>query len=235
MPCGKFGDDVDEHDVRVVAPSQLLGARRADVPCADDRHFLRRPRVLCGRPAVSRAGDDRVCDLARPDGGRVVAGRLHVVGHARPLADHARRSRAPVGRRRRVSSRWRSISIPESIIAIGLTLFWPVYFGAEPWVGSKTRRHRRSSRRARDRDRRSGRRRGRRRRRRRGSAGRGRRTPRAAARAASKGCRRSGRRTLDVRVLVGDVAGDVKEQAVRELHDVGLVDRRDLAAAVGRA
>ena len=30
------------------------------------------------------------------------------------------------------------MSIPESIIAIGLTLFWPLYFGAEPWVGSKT-------------------------------------------------------------------------------------------------
>ena len=36
------------------------------------------------------------------------------------------------------SSRWRSIITPESIIAIGLTLFWPVYFGAEPCVGSNT-------------------------------------------------------------------------------------------------
>src|SRR5919198_216670 len=30
------------------------------------------------------------------------------------------------------------MSIPESICAIGLTLFWPAYFGAEPCVGSKT-------------------------------------------------------------------------------------------------
>ena len=36
------------------------------------------------------------------------------------------------------SSRWRSIITPESIIAIGLTRFWPVYLGAEPCVGSKT-------------------------------------------------------------------------------------------------
>ena len=27
---------------------------------------------------------------------------------------------------------------PESIIAIGLTLFWPAYFGADPCVGSNT-------------------------------------------------------------------------------------------------
>jgi hypothetical protein len=37
-----------------------------------------------------------------------------------------------------VSSRWRSMSIPDSICAIGFALFWPAYFGAEPCVGSKT-------------------------------------------------------------------------------------------------
>jgi hypothetical protein len=36
------------------------------------------------------------------------------------------------------SSRWRSISTPDSIMAVGLTLFWPAYFGAEPWVGSNS-------------------------------------------------------------------------------------------------
>ena len=36
------------------------------------------------------------------------------------------------------SSRWRSINMPDSICAIGLTLFWPAYFGALPWVGSNT-------------------------------------------------------------------------------------------------
>src|SRR5438067_7653012 len=36
------------------------------------------------------------------------------------------------------SSRWRSISTPDSITAIGLTLFWPAYLGALPWVASKT-------------------------------------------------------------------------------------------------
>ena len=30
------------------------------------------------------------------------------------------------------------MSFPDRIIAIGLTLFWPVYFGAEPCVASKT-------------------------------------------------------------------------------------------------
>ena len=36
-----------------------------------------------------------------------------------------------------VSSRCRSISTPESISAVGLTLFWPLYLGAEPCVASK--------------------------------------------------------------------------------------------------
>ena len=36
-----------------------------------------------------------------------------------------------------VSSRWRSISTPDSSSAVGLTLFWPLYLGAEPWVASK--------------------------------------------------------------------------------------------------
>ena len=30
------------------------------------------------------------------------------------------------------------MSFPERIIAVGLTLFWPLYFGAEPCVASKT-------------------------------------------------------------------------------------------------
>ena len=30
------------------------------------------------------------------------------------------------------------MSLPERIIAVGFTLFWPVYFGAEPWVASNT-------------------------------------------------------------------------------------------------
>ena len=33
---------------------------------------------------------------------------------------------------------WRSMSMPESIIAIGFTLFCPAYLGALPWVGSKS-------------------------------------------------------------------------------------------------
>ncbi len=36
------------------------------------------------------------------------------------------------------SPRWRSISTPESIIAVGLALFWPAYLGAEPCVGSNS-------------------------------------------------------------------------------------------------
>ena len=30
------------------------------------------------------------------------------------------------------------MSLPDRIIAVGLTLFWPLYFGAEPCVASKT-------------------------------------------------------------------------------------------------
>ena len=37
-----------------------------------------------------------------------------------------------------VSLRCRSIITPDSIIAIGLTLFMPAYLGALPWVGSKS-------------------------------------------------------------------------------------------------
>ena len=33
---------------------------------------------------------------------------------------------------------WRSISAPDRIIAVGLALSRPAYFGAEPWTGSKT-------------------------------------------------------------------------------------------------
>ena len=36
-------DDVDEHDVGVVAPRELLRAGRADVPGSDDRDFLSHP------------------------------------------------------------------------------------------------------------------------------------------------------------------------------------------------
>src|SRR2546422_5325071 len=34
--------------------------------------------------------DDRVGDLRRADGGRVVAARLHVIGHRLPFGDHGR-------------------------------------------------------------------------------------------------------------------------------------------------
>ena len=37
-----------------------------------------------------------------------------------------------------VSFNQSSISFEVKSIAIGLTLYWPAYFGAEPWVGSKT-------------------------------------------------------------------------------------------------
>ena len=36
------------------------------------------------------------------------------------------------------SSRWWSIITPDSIIAVGLALFCPAYFGAEPWTGSNS-------------------------------------------------------------------------------------------------
>ncbi len=39
LPLGQALLDVDEHDVRVVAPRELLGAGRADVARTDDRDF----------------------------------------------------------------------------------------------------------------------------------------------------------------------------------------------------
>ena len=123
------------------------------------------------------------------------------------------------------------MSIPESIIAIGFTLFWPAYFGAEPCVGSKT------------------------------AASVPMLPPGASPSPPIRPGREVGDDVavevrqhehvvllgpldelhaevvhdpvleLDVRVLLGDLAGDLQPEPVRELHDVRLVDARHLAAA----
>ncbi len=99
---------------------------------------------------------------------------------------------------------------------MGLTLFWPVYFGAEPCVGSKTAAFVadvRAGRQAEAADR--GRRRGRRRCRRRGSAARGRRTPRGRCTSCMQRLSTIRSLELDVGVLLRDLAGDAEEEAVR--------------------
>ena len=76
------GDDVDEDDVRVVAAGDLLRACGADVAGADDGH------LSSHATRSSEFVDDRVGDLARPNGRRVVSRGLHVVREALTLGDH---------------------------------------------------------------------------------------------------------------------------------------------------
>ncbi len=82
LPLREVRDDVDEDDVGVVAARELLRARRADVPGADDGDLLSHQ--------VPQPFDDRVCVFGRADGGRVVARRLEVVGHALAVGDDGR-------------------------------------------------------------------------------------------------------------------------------------------------
>ena len=134
-----------------------------------------------------------------------------------------------------VSPRWRSISAPDRIRAVGLALFWPAYLGAEPCTGSKT------------------------------AAVSPMLAPGAtpspptspAARSLTMSPYRFGQhqhvvqlRLLDqlhahvvddavleldpAGVLGGDLPAALQEEAVGELHDVGLVDGGDLAAAVAQ-
>ena len=72
----------------------------------------------------------------RADRGGVVSGGLEVVGDLLALCGSPRRSPSPCGRRPRARRGGASISTPDSISAVGFTLFWPLYFGAEPWVAS---------------------------------------------------------------------------------------------------
>ena len=71
--------DVDEDDVGVVALRENLRARRADVPGSDDGDFP----ALSSCDHALQCLDDRVCVLARPDRGRIVARGLEVVGDPR--------------------------------------------------------------------------------------------------------------------------------------------------------
>ena len=71
--------DVDQHHVGVVAPRELLRAGRADVACPNNGDLGPHDEP----PSFSMIAS---ATLARPDRGRVVAGRLHVVGDAPPSA-----------------------------------------------------------------------------------------------------------------------------------------------------
>src|SRR5262249_48373732 len=123
--------DVDEHDVRVVARGENLGAGRADVPGADD----------CDLPALAHTRAPILSMIASATSLVPTAVGSSRAGFMSYVTLAPSRITSPIAASRLSaasdSSRWRSISIPESIIAIGLTLFCPAYFGAEPWVGSK--------------------------------------------------------------------------------------------------
>src|SRR5919202_2119036 len=74
---------------------------RSASTCAHVAPTLPAPTTVTFRRSLTSTSqllDDRVGDLARPDGGRVVARRLHVVGDALALADHVRdRALEPFG------------------------------------------------------------------------------------------------------------------------------------------
>src|SRR6185503_19591058 len=124
--------DVDEHDVPVVPQRQHLRTGRADVPGADDRHRAARAHET-GAPSASTIASATSLVPTAVGSSRVGFMSYVTFSPVRMTSLMAPSSRLAAS----VSSRWRSISIPESIIAIGFTLFWPAYFGADPWVGSK--------------------------------------------------------------------------------------------------
>src|SRR5262245_30758820 len=132
LSLGQPFDDVDDDDVRVVAPGKLLCDRRADIAGADHGHL----------PALAHTGTASLSMIASATSlvpTAVGSSRVGFMSYVtlRPSAITAAMAPSRLLAAER-SPRCCSIITPESIIAIGLTLFWPVYFGAEPCVGSKT-------------------------------------------------------------------------------------------------
>src|SRR5262249_2598022 len=124
--------DVDEHDVGVVALREHLRAGGADVAGSDDGDLAAAAHTRTPSCATIASATSLV-----PTGvGSLRSGfSSYVTPPPSAIASAiaaSSRSAAPS------SSRWRSIITPESICAIGFARFSPAYFGAEPWVGSKT-------------------------------------------------------------------------------------------------
>src|SRR5262249_21277827 len=119
LPLGQPFLDVDEDDVRVVARRQHLRAGGADVPRADDRDFG--PLAHARTPAPSFSTIASATSLVPTAVGSLREGFMSYVTlfPSRITAPIACSSASAAS----VSSRWRNINMPDSICAIGLTLF----------------------------------------------------------------------------------------------------------------
>src|SRR5918992_341895 len=136
--------DVGEHDVGVVAPREHLRAGRARVPRPDDRDLppaLVRPELVAAELELGHTRTASFSTIASATSLVPTAVGSSRVGFMSYVTLRPSRMTSAIASSSRsaasASPRCRSISIPESICAIGLTLFWPAYLGAEPWVGSK--------------------------------------------------------------------------------------------------
>src|SRR5207244_10791164 len=126
--------DAHGHDVRVVARREHLRARGADVAGSHDGHLAALAHARTPAPSFSMIAS--ATSLVPTAVGSVRVGFMsYVTLSPSRITSAIARSRLSAAS---CSPRWRSISIPDSIWAIGLTLFWPAYLGAEPCVGSKT-------------------------------------------------------------------------------------------------
>src|SRR5579862_1052099 len=126
--------DVDEDDVRVVAGRQDLRARRAHIAGADDGDLPAHAHT--GIPASSFSMIASATSLVPTAVASLRVGFMSYVTLA-PSAITSEIARSSFIAAL-CSPRCRSMSIPDRSSAIGFTLFWPAYFGAEPCVGSKT-------------------------------------------------------------------------------------------------
>src|SRR6266540_1651501 len=121
---------VDDDDVRIVAARDLLSHGAADHAGADDGDLP--PHTRTASFSI-RASATSLVPTAVGSSRRGFMSYVTLLPSW--ITSEIARSRLSAAF---CSSRCRSISIPESSWAIGLTLFWPAYFGAEPCVGSKT-------------------------------------------------------------------------------------------------
>src|SRR5262249_33070501 len=122
LPLREVRDDVDEDDVGVVAAGDLLRPRGGGVRRAPARGLGSRTRA----PSLSMIAS-AYSAVPTADGSSRNAFMSYVT-----LVPSASTAATASSSRRAASAspRCSSISFPERIIAVGLTLFCPVYFGA---------------------------------------------------------------------------------------------------------